>query len=108
MRRGFLIAPLQREEAEEVRASQNSTVLDIIRDCLDIPAPLFGLQKLSPNATGYVGLAGTVSSAISVYQVYRLLAFDDVHSFLYLSARRTGRICLDRKRASDDVDDDDE
>lgn len=46
-----------------------ATILDMVREICDIPVPAFSLGLLHPSTTGMVGLSGTISSIIGLYQV---------------------------------------
>lgn len=57
------------KKALDASKDPKKETLDLVRDVCDTAAPLFRLGLIVPNE-GVVGVAGVISSVISIYQTY--------------------------------------
>jgi len=68
-----LVKSTQKQETlESLRKRQTEYILEFFRNSFDVPIPLTNLNKAVSDAipTGIVGICGTISSLIGVYQVW--------------------------------------
>jgi len=67
-----LLSTGYKQDTNELKRRQNEYLLDLMRNCLDLPIPITALSKTANKAipTGIVGLCGTISSLIGIHQVW--------------------------------------
>lgn len=65
------ILSLEGDDRPESAKKRQALQIDLVRELFDLPIPAFGIH-LTPGfvETGHVGLSGTVSSLIGLYQVW--------------------------------------
>eukprot|EP00054_Salpingoeca_dolichothecata_P021343 m.136442 g.136442 ORF g.136442 m.136442 type:complete len:226 (-) comp23958_c0_seq12:426-1103(-) len=60
----------QHKQLGSLQNKRKTITLNMIRDILDLPVPLFALDLLPFVPTGYVGLSGAISSVIGLHQMW--------------------------------------